>query len=337
VLLRCAALVLLGSISRAALAAAIVDPGFGPFLFAGGPGELSGLVRVAGDDYWAVADGGSLVALAIAVDPTSGAVTSAATGDEIGIASGDPEGIAYDALNASVWVSDEVGPAIRRYDPWTGDELAALAVPAIYASARANRSLESLARDASGGLWTASEEALVPDGPIASFAAGSWVRLQRFDASGAPAGQWAYRTDPIPNGPVGGQQTNGVSDLLALPSGELLVLERSFSSLAFGARIYQVDFGGASITSDLASLATDPFVPVAKMLLWETSRRISNFEGMALGPALDAGDWSLLLVADDGGGVGQALYPLRIAFVPEPASIALVAFGLAALCARRAP
>jgi hypothetical protein len=315
-------------------AAAIVDPGFGPFEFAGGPGELSGLTRAGGDQYYAVSDaGGVLVALAIDVDPATGAVVDAVAGDEVVLSPGsDLEGLAWDPASGRVLASDEVGPAIRSYDPATGVQLGAVTVPGVFSGARANRSLESLARDpATGALWTANEEALVADGAVSSFTAGTVVRLQRFDAAGAPAGQWAYRADPIPGGPIAGQQTNGVVDLLALPSGELLVLERSLSSLAFGARIYQVDFAGATATDGLASLVADPFVPVGKTLLWQTSLQISNFEGLALGPQLDGGDWSLLLVADDGPPSAQALYPLRLHFVPEPGTAWLVGIGLLAL------
>jgi hypothetical protein len=231
-------------------------------------------------------------------------------------------------------VSDEVGPAIRELDPATGEDVGSIGVPALFAAARTNRSLESLARDANGAFWTANEDALEPDGPVASFAAGAVVRLQRFDAGGAPNGQWAYATDPIPGAPLQSSETNGVVELLPLPSGELLVLERSFSSLLFDARLYEVDFAGATDTSAFASLATDPFTPVAKSLRWSAQTLFSNFEGMALGPELAAGDFALYLVADDGGGAGQAIYPLRVAFVPEAPRSLLLAAALLAIAAR---
>jgi hypothetical protein len=196
-------------------------------------------------------------------------------------------------------------------------------------AARLNRSLESLAWEAAtGALWTANEGALEPDGPLATFAAGTTVRLQRFDADGLPDGQWAYAAEPIPGGPFQGNETNGVVDLLPLPSGELLVLERSLSSLFFDVRLYEVDFAGATDTSALASLASESFVPVAKTLRWSSGQLLSNFEGLALGPPLQAHDWSLLLVSDDGGTFGQALYPLRVSFVPEPPRALLLALSL---------
>ncbi len=323
--------------ARPAAAAVIADPGFGAFPFAGGPGELSGLTHVGDDDYLAVSDsGGQLAPIAIEVDPDSGAVLGALVAAPVALAGGvDLEGVAYDAERAEVWVTDEVGPAIRAHDPATGEQTDAVAVPALYAQARANRSLESLARDpVTGELWTANEEALAPDGPVSSFADGTLVRIQRFDTGLAAAGQWAYRTDPIPHDPAAGNETSGVVDLLVLPSGELLVLERSLSSQAFRSRLYQVDFTEATDTSALASLDVDPFVPLGKTLLWEAPIVYSNFEGVSLGPRLQAGDWSLLLVADDAGAFGQALYPLRVSFVPEPGSAALLAVGAALLALR---
>lgn len=326
------------SLAHPAGAASILDPGFGPFSFAGGPWELSGLARTGGDQYLAVGDTGALlVPLAVGVDTATGAVTGVTAGAPVTLAGGvDLEGIAWDPTTSSVWVGDEVGPAIRRHDPTTGALLGALSVPPVFSSARTNRSLESLARDpVSGALWTANEDALVPDGAIASFAAGSVVRLQRFDAAGAPDGQWAYPTDPIPGGPLGGSQTSGVVDLLALPSGELLVMERSLSSLLFQVRIYEVDFAAATDTSALAGLVGASYTPVSKTLLWESGTVLANFEGLALGPLLDDGSRSLLLVADDNGGGSQAIYPLRIAFVPEPGPAVLTGVGLAALGLRR--
>jgi hypothetical protein len=324
------------SAARPAVAASIVDPGFGPFAFAGGSWELSGLTRVAGDQYLAVGDTGArLVPLTIGVHAATGAVTGVTPGPIVTLAGGvDLEGIAWDPSTSSVTVSDETGPAIRRHDPVSGAQLGALSIPAVFSGIRGNRGFESLARDpVSGALWTANEDALTPDGPVATFGAGSAVRLQRFDAAGGADGQWAYPADPIPGAPIGGFETSGVVDLLALPSGELLVMERSLSSILFQVRIYQVDLVGATDTSALPALAGASYTPVAKTLLWTSgpTAQGSNFEGLALGPQLDDGSWSLLLVADDNDTTAQALYPLRVSFVPEPGLGALLGTALLGL------
>lgn len=335
--------VALGSLlaaARPAAAASITDPGFGPFTYAGGSWELSGLTRVAGDQYLAVGDTGArLVPLTIGVVTATGAVASVAAGPIVTLADGvDLEGIAWDPSSGSVYTSDETGPAIRRHDPMSGALLDSLAIPSVFSGMRANRGFESLSRDpVSGALWTANEDALLADGPATSFGAGGVVRLQRFDAAGLPDGQWAYSADAIPGAPLGGYETSGVVDLLALPSGELLVMERSLSSILFEVRIYEVDFAGASDTSALAALDGAVFAPVTKTLLWTSggAAPLSNFEGLALGPRLDDGSWSLLLVADDNDSTAQALYPLRVSFVPEPGIGSLLAVALAAVARRR--
>jgi hypothetical protein len=198
-----------------------------------------------------------------------------------------------------------------------------VAVPAIYRKIRPNRSLESLSR-AGDALWTANEEALAVDGPISNATSGTRVRLQRFDAAGAPAGQWAYVTDPYPGGPFLGLETSGVADLVALENGELLVLERAFSDQGFRARIYQVDFAGATNTSALARLDSQPFTPVGKSLLWDSGAVAANYEGLALGRSLDAGDWSLVLLSDDGGAGSPGVYPLRLQLASAPGALPIL-------------
>jgi hypothetical protein len=67
-------------------------------------------------------------------------------------------------------------------------------------------------------------------------------------------------------------------------------------------------------------------------LLWEGNFANLNFEGITLGPPLDNGDYSLILVSDNGGGLGQSLYALRITgVIPEPGTAALVVMGMVAL------
>lgn len=326
-----------------AWAASVVDPGQGPTALApgvAGASELSGLAYAGAGQYYAVSDAGAtLFELDVPIDAANGEILGAAVTGSLALAAGtDLEGLVLHPLGGSVWASDETGPAIREYRLSDGALLSTLSVPTIFAQIRANLSLESLSMRvaplaADDALWTANEEALTVDGPVSSDSAGTLVRLQRFDPTLVPDGQWAYRTDPYPGAPFLGLERSGVSDLLALPSGELLVLERSFSSALFRARLYQVDFSGATDTSGLANLATDPFTPVGKTLLWERAGTPENFEGLALGKELDAGDWSLLLVSDNGGGASQSLYPLRVAYVPEPGAGLQLFAGFLALVA----
>lgn len=313
----CAAGLLLGAAPVAAQPWTIEDPGQGPLPLAAGAagaGELSGLAWAGGERWAAVSDDdGALFWLRIAVDPASGRLSAAAVeGRQILAGSRDLEGVALGAGAATAFVSDEVGPAVREYRLADGALLRSAALPPVFARLRHNLGLEALTRDAQGRLWTANEDALQADGPTSSAAAGSLVRLLRLDADLRPDGQWAYRTDPVPGALVLRDRGTGLSDLVALPDGGLLALERSLGSDGLRVRIYALSLAGATEVGDLPSLAGAPLTPVGKTLLWERTRPDQNYEGAALGPPLADGSRSLVLVSDDGHALAQALYPLRL-------------------------
>ncbi len=216
-----------------------------------------------------------------------------------------------------------------------------MSVPTIYqpANVQNNMGLESLAWGA-GGLWTANEEALVPDGPLSNATTGSWVRIQQFDSGLTAVGQWGYRTDPITAmNPFISQERSGVVDILPWSSTELLVLERELGGAVvptFRSRLYYVDTAAATDVSAFATINAGGFTPLGKTLLWEGNfGTSSNFEGMTYGPTLDSGLQSLLLISDDGGGLSQNLLALSVTApvpVPEPSTwvLAGTAFAFAA-------
>jgi hypothetical protein len=128
-----------------------------------------------------------------------------------------------------------------------------------------------------------------------------------------PISQWAYLTDPIPGDtlrPGRDVEASGVSELVALPDGALLVLERAYGAVGTRSRLYEVDFSGATDTTALPGLAGAPVAPVRKTLLWERVFPDANFEGAALGPGLDSGARSLVLISDNGHALRQVLYAL---------------------------
>jgi len=311
----------------------IVDPGQGVVPLPGGTtgaAELSGITHVGGNRYLAVGDNGAKAVwhLDIAIDGATGRIASATVSGSLAVPGlgSDSEGIAYRAATGSVFVADEVASTIGQFDTVGGATLAPVAVPSIFTptNVQGNFGLEALAFGA-GGLWTANEEALVPDGPVSSTTAGSWVRIQRFDATLGPAGQWAYRTDPISAmSSLTTAERSGVVDVLPWDSATLLVLEREFGGAVpgFRSRLYGVEVDSGSDVSNVATLAAGGFTPLTKTLLWERSFSAlapSNFEGMSFGPLLADGSRSLLLVSDNGGGIRQDLYALVV--VPEPAAI----------------
>ena len=299
----------------------IDDPGQGPVtLPAGDTGarELSGISWAGGTRYYAVSDKlAKVFPLSIEVDPHTGTIVHAAV--ELGVflpGSRDLEGVAYDPEHATVLVSDEAGPGIREYRPADGSLVRVIAVPPVYRNIRKNLSLESLSLDPEHqNLWTANEETLANDGPRSSEEAGSVVRLQRFDREYQPNGQWAYVTDPaFVDGLLHGQgmESSGVSDLVALPNGGLIALERAYGVAGLRIRLYEIDFTGATDVTDVPSLAGATYQPVHKTLLWQRRFPDINYEGAALGPPIDGGGRSLMLISDDGHHLRQALYPLIV-------------------------
>jgi hypothetical protein len=120
-----------------------------------------------------------------------------------------------------------------------------------------------------------------------------------------------------------------LSDLVALPDGRVLALERSLASslTPFQSRIYELDFTGATDVSSLAGLIGQTYTPVSKRLLWSGQAAGGfgqNLEGLALGPQLSNGNWSLLGIVDDGDPLSNntlVAFELSGANIPEPAAI----------------
>ena len=297
-----------------------------------GATELSGITYAGGTNYYAVGDDGAPTIWHVytSLDSRSGRVrstlvTGGISAPELG---SDSEGIALGPSGNRVWVSDEVASTINEFSLATGQKTGSVAVPNIYrpANVQNNMGLESLTYGADR-LWTANEEALRSDGALSTTAAGSWVRIQEFDGPDLAARrQYAYRTDPISRlSPFVSVERSGLVDLLALPNGQVLALERELGGYLprFRTRIYLIDFTGASDVAELSSLASGSgFTPVGKTLLWQGDTGFSNFEGITLGPRLSDGSYALLLVSDDGIGAmaqRQDSFSLILSGVTAPA------------------
>ena len=95
-----------------------------------GPEEASAVTRVSGDVYFCVNDsGGSLHEVTIGIG--AGEV-SFRTNRAVRLEGRtDLEGCAYDPLTRNVWVSDERDTSVRAFDPSTGRQVAALALPEV--------------------------------------------------------------------------------------------------------------------------------------------------------------------------------------------------------------
>lgn len=228
----------------------------------------------------------------------------------------DFEGVAYtNPARNSVFASEENGPNIREINLANGTSFQNLSstIPSVFSvNKRPNRGFESLTRSPDGTvMWTANEQALTVDGGESTPTTGTTVRLLKLNVSGnaVSAGpQFSYVTGPIHNGSPLGSPQNGLCELVCMPDGTLLALERSVAvaSPIYLNRIYEVGFAGATDVSQGdfdAGLAGQTYTPVGKELLWSGAAdggAGQNLEGLALGPRLANGSWVLLGVVDDG-------------------------------------
>jgi hypothetical protein len=235
----------------------------------------------------------------------------------------DPEGLALTKDGTLVITSE--GFATRLIDPWVrefgldGRQLGALPVPSAFLptaagtrGVRQNLGFESAATAPNGRfLFTATENALVQDGPAATVGGGSPARILRYNLQRRVLDrQYVYWTDPIAEPPVPTTQfaVNGLVELLPLNNQFLLALERSFSVGAPGTgntiKLYEVALPGADDVNGFDSLDTllGGIQPVAKTLLLDLDALgipLDNVEGMAFGPDLPDGRRSLILVSDN--------------------------------------
>ncbi|HWL34537.1 MAG TPA: esterase-like activity of phytase family protein [Gaiellaceae bacterium] len=235
----------------------------------------------------------------------------------------DPEGLALTKDRTLVLTSE--GFANRLIDPWVrefgldGRQLGALPLPSAFLpnaagtrGVRLNLGFESAATAPNGRfLFTATEAALVQDGPPATVAAGSPARILRYNLQrGELDRQYVYWTDPIAEPPVPATQfaVNGLVELLPLNNQFLLAMERSFSVGAPGTgntiKLYDVALPGADDVNgfDSLSLLLGGIQPVAKTLLLDLDVLgipLDNIEGMTFGPDLPDGRRSLILVSDN--------------------------------------
>lgn len=251
----------------------------------------------------------------------------------------DVESIRIDPLDGSIWYSSE---GDRRYglDPFIrhatreGGFLAELPLPENFKvhkdeerGSRYNATYEGLSFAADGrSLWASIEWPLYEDGPIPTPEHGAVVRMSQFQRDGKLLRQFAYPLDAIPAAPAPGKEAeNGVSEIVALPDGELLVLERATVQGADGRhenydRLYVADGRGASDVKDMPALAGASYRLASKRLLLDFHAagqpKAFNLEAMAFGPRLPNGHATLLLATDDNFGKTQVTQFLLFEVLP---------------------
>jgi len=308
--------------------------------------QLSGITYISGNQYYLVDDHATtLFPATLNIDLNTGALNGVsfstpfqlndANGSALLSANTDLEGVAYNPAHNSFYVSDEKGPTIREHSALSGNQTLLMnpTTPAnppqlqVFANIRSNQSWESMGRQMNGvSAYTMNQAALTVDGNTSTLLQGGLIRLQKFDASMNPAGQWGYQLDANDAESNWTSLTSScVSDVLVMPDGQVIALERAIGQTnsnpsQIRIRLYGINTTGATNLNG-GSIAGATLV--TKTLYWETflpAGQNNQFEGLTLGPQLSNGDWSIILCADNSGGTSQTFYTLRASGMNVPAS-----------------
>ncbi len=214
------------------------------------------------------------------------------------------------------------------------------ALPPHFASApgrgpRANLGFEGLALTPDGAqAWAAMENALLQDGTEPAVGRpGGPCRLTLFDlASGQALAQRAYVPEAIPHAPtkLPPKADNGVSEILMLDAGHMLVLERAYvSGRGNTLRLFRVVLASGDDTLAMDRLLPGQYRPLAKTLVADLSAylgpglsRLDNAESLAWGPQLPAAGGrpaqrTLVLLSDNNFNASQVTQFVAFA-VTEP-------------------
>jgi len=227
----------------------------------------------------------------------------------------DAEALAL-APDGTLWVATEgigyrgIPPRILgfRLDGALVDEIE---VPSAYlpgdgSGVRSNLGFEGLSVTPDGRRLIAAVEApLVQDGPLVDVDRGGRTRFLVVDlASRRVVAERAYAVEPVPDvpRPPTAFRVNGVSEILALDSDRVLVVERSFSAgVGNTIRLFLTDLrsgdqvvGRSSLPADVRPMEKEPVADLADLGVDP-----DNIEGMSFGPVLPDGRPSLILVADN--------------------------------------
>lgn len=196
-----------------------------------------------------------------------------------------------------------------------------------------NYNFESLAFDSVRQyLWTIPESTLRKDGQPATPQNGlaNQLRLMRFDWGKMKVNRnkeayseqvsskkdsrcmttYAYQMDQPSTHKKADVYVMGVSELCALPDGQLLVLEREafIPKIKIGAfckcKLYQINPLNSEEFSMKEKFSSDtPFLKKRLLAEWKTGlslskRSFANYEGMCLGPKLEDGSQVVILLSD---------------------------------------
>lgn len=271
--------------------------------------NYSGITPLGGDTYAVVSDEEAQAGFhlwTLRFSPQDGTLQHAAYEGWRGVPwpeDRDAEGIAYCPQRGTLMVSGETDQRIleHRLDGTpTGQELP---IPSTMRADRIqpNRGFEALGYDTSDEkFWTTTESPLPSDEPLQ-------LRLIAFDSQLRLCQEVPYMLEAPRARNAGRDHYHGVVAITPLGDGRLLILERE-------ARI-ATHYSGSRCWCQL--FAFDPRTGQKERVdAWSTrftlaNTRMANYEGMCLGPRLQDGRQTVLLVSDSQAGYGAALWHLK--------------------------
>lgn len=220
------------------------------------------------------------------------------------------EGSIKNDYNPSIFITDQYGNYSEKFP-----------LPAYFLTdinsknkPRHNGVFEGLAANITNdGYWAAMELPLTLDGKEPTFNnSGAPVRITHFSTKTNQADfQFTYPLDKLTKDPKGNFGVNGITCLLQLSKNEFIVIERAYSE-GYGTqgntvKIYLTNIEHTTNTLPYDTLQNKEYKVSEKELLFDfetvraqlTNNILDNIEGITLGPILENGNQSLILVADN--------------------------------------
>lgn len=276
-------------------------------------GDYSGITQINDSVYAIISDKGSIVIIGVKYDKKLEVTHIKSVEVD---KNRDIEGVAYFPKHNSLLVSGEGDQRILEYTldgELTGQEMM---IPHEFDKENIvrNGGFESLTyNEHTKQFWTTTEMPLKQDSTLN----GEAVRLICFNEDFQPESQWLY---PLTEQTMKGRyklKVHGVSDLLALDDGRLLVVERTVVVKAkyIGSFCETVLYLVNPHESDANSYTSKTQVMSIKTKLKLTDlvsgTRYANYEGICFGPKLNDGSQSVLLICDSQHRKGNALCRLK--------------------------